>query len=237
MCTGIASEENASMMNRSKLASSSLAIVSLASPTTMSMSGWHLAMNVKFFGFLAILMTDGVDLEEPPGLALLLVAGARAGSQTDDAVVALLGAQDLAPLGDRLADRAPRVVVGGRHGVVDRACLPSTDAAPRAGWCRGPGCGRSRSAADDLHAVDAEEAPLRVGRANRRLTSEGSHTRAAHISAAATSCRGGYCTLASRTAARRMTTSGVGPTGRNELRRYALRPGPAAQMARSPRRR
>ena len=47
------------MMNRSKLASGSLAMVSRASPTAMSMSGWHLAMNVKFFGFLAILMTEG----------------------------------------------------------------------------------------------------------------------------------------------------------------------------------
>ena len=59
MCTGIASDVNASMMNRSKLASGSLAIVSRASPMAMSMSGWHLVMNVKFFGSLAMLMTVG----------------------------------------------------------------------------------------------------------------------------------------------------------------------------------
>ena len=55
----MASDVNASMMKRSKLASSSLPIVSLASPTTISMSGWHLLMKVKFFGSLAILMTSG----------------------------------------------------------------------------------------------------------------------------------------------------------------------------------
>src|SRR5262249_34823318 len=68
--------------------------------------------------------------EEPPGLALRLETGDRACPQPDDAVAALLTArsQALSPLGDRPPYRAAGIVVGGRHGVGDRALQGIADA-------------------------------------------------------------------------------------------------------------
>ena len=125
MCTGIASDVKASMMNRSKLSSCSFAIVRRASPTTMSMIGLALRNEREVLRVLGDLDHGRIDLEEPPRLAFPLVAGAGAGAQTDDAVAALLALcrEHLAPLGDGLTHRAARIVVGGRRRIIHRLAV------------------------------------------------------------------------------------------------------------------
>ena len=74
-----------------------------------------------------------------------------------------------------------------------------------------------------MHPIDAEEAALRLAAIGAR----GQPDEGDAISSAATSWRGGNCTLAIRMAARKMTTSGVvphSPTCMRDVQRHRRQP-------------